>query len=61
MVTIKILKNGNLIKQFTCPKKMLQKYFNLAYDIAGGMWNGKDEFTVKVDEPQREIINFNHS
>jgi hypothetical protein len=50
MVTVKILKNGNTIKQFTCPIKMQQKYFELAFDIAGGMWNGKDEFKVVIDE-----------
>jgi hypothetical protein len=49
MKTIKILKNGKLIKQFTCAEKMVQKYFNHAFDIAGGMWNGKDEFTVVID------------
>ena len=50
MVIIKILKNGNKIKQFSCPIKMKQKYFELAFDIAGGMWNGEDEFEVVVDE-----------
>ncbi len=50
MVTIKIQKNGNTIKQFTCPVKMQQKYFALAFDIAGGMWNGKDEFKVVIHE-----------
>lgn len=49
MITIKILKNGKLIKQFTCPKSIQQKYFSLAIDIAGGMWNGKDEFKVIID------------
>ena len=48
MKTVKILKNGNTIKQFTCPEKMQQKYFELAHDIAGGMWNGKDEFTIVI-------------
>ena len=50
MVTVKILKNSSTIKQFTCPIKMQQKYFELAFDIAGGMWNGKDEFKVVVGE-----------
>ena len=49
MVTVKILKNGNLVKQFSCYPKMQQKYFELAVDIAGGMWNGKDEFKVVID------------
>ena len=48
MKTIQILKNGKLIKQFFCTPKMQQKYFDLAYDIAGGMYNGKDEFKVIV-------------
>jgi hypothetical protein len=48
MITIKILKNGNTIRQFTCPAKMKQKYFKLAFDMAGGMWNGKDEFNVLI-------------
>lgn len=48
MKTIQILKNEKLIKQFTCTEKMLQKYFDFAIDIAGGMWNGKDEFKVII-------------
>ena len=49
MVTIKILKNGQSIKQFTSPIKMKQKYFELAMDIAGGMYNGVDEFKVVIE------------
>ena len=49
LMTIKILKNGNCVKQFTCTEKMMQKYYTLAYDIAGSMWNGKDEFKVVID------------
>jgi hypothetical protein len=49
MVTIKILKNKKTIKQFTCPIKMQQKYFELAFNIAGGMFNGKDNFSVIVE------------
>lgn len=49
MVKIKILKNGKLIKQFTCLKKNQQEYFERAHSIAGGMWNGKDEFKVVVE------------
>ena len=48
MKTIQILKNGNCIKQFTSPIKLVDKYFALAVDIAGGMWNGKDEFKVVI-------------
>jgi hypothetical protein len=50
MVRVKILKNGNSIKQFTCPINMQQKYFDFAFDIAGGMWNGKDKFEVEVTD-----------
>lgn len=49
MKTIQILKNGKLVKQFFCPAKMMQKYFDLAHDIAGGMYNGKDKFTVTIN------------
>lgn len=49
MATIKILKNGQMAKQFFAPANMVQKYFELAVDIAGGMWNGKDEFKVVID------------
>lgn len=48
MVTVQILKNGKLVRQFYCPVKFQQRYFDLAYDIAGGMYNGVDEFTVVV-------------
>ena len=50
MITISILKNGKLVKQFRCLLKMKDKYFALAFDIAGGMWNGKDKFKVVVNE-----------
>ena len=49
MKKVQILKNGKLIKQFSCPVNMVQKYFDLAYDIAGGMWNGEDKFTVVIN------------
>jgi hypothetical protein len=48
MKTIQILKNGQLVRQFSAPANMVQKYFDLAYDIAGGMYNGKDKFTVII-------------
>jgi hypothetical protein len=48
MKTIQILKNEKVIKQFFCTEKMLQKYFDLAYDIAGGMYNGKDQFKIII-------------
>jgi len=52
MKTVKILKNGSVIKQFTCQEKMQQKYFSHAVDIAGGMWNGVDKFTVVIQESE---------
>lgn len=48
MITVAILKNEQLIKQFTCPEKMKQKYFDMCCDIAGGMWDGKNKFSVVV-------------
>ena len=50
MVVVRILKNGSQIKQFSCPETMKQKYFDLACDIAGGMWNGKDIFKVIIEK-----------
>ena len=49
MVKVNILKNGEIIKQFTCLASMQQKYFAKAMNIAGGMWNGEDKFTVRID------------
>lgn len=46
MVKIQILKNGKLVKQFFSPKNMFQKWHSHALDVAGGMYNGKDKFTV---------------
>lgn len=48
MITVAILKNGQLIKQFYCPEKMVQKYFEMCVDLAGGMWDGKNEYTVVI-------------
>jgi len=48
MNLVQILKNGKPVKQFSCPVSMVQKYFQLAVDIAGGMYNGKDKFVVKI-------------
>ena len=47
MITINILKNGKSIREFRCVPSMRNKYFAMAVDIAGGMWNGKDKFSVK--------------
>jgi hypothetical protein len=48
MVRIQILKNGEIIKVFTCPKTQKQKYFNHAQNIAGGMYDGINLFTIKI-------------
>ena len=50
MVKIDITKNGIVIKSFTCPKESQQNQFVKACSIAGGMWNGVDEFKVLVNE-----------
>lgn len=48
MVKVEIKKNGKVIKSFVCKESDLQKTFNKAYDMAGGLWNGTDKFTVNV-------------
>jgi hypothetical protein len=50
MVSVKILKNGLPIKSFVCSEKVQQQCFEHAFNIAGGLWNGKDEFKVTVDK-----------
>jgi len=50
MVKIEILKNGTPIKTFVCSKAEQQKQFERAHGIAGGMWNGVDEFKITVNE-----------
>jgi hypothetical protein len=50
MVKIEITRNGTVIKSFTCPKTLQQSYFAEAHSMAGGMWNGVDEFKVLVSE-----------
>jgi len=45
---IQILKNGNPIKELPYTPQTLQKVFNKAMNIAGGLWNGVDKFTVKT-------------
>lgn len=52
MKKVVIKKNGKKIKQFSSPENMLQKYFQFAFDMAGGMYNGKDKFTVEIEEPE---------
>lgn len=49
MKKIEIRKNGNTVKTIVVPKlRPLQQVFDYAVNIAGGMWNGKDEFTVTI-------------
>jgi hypothetical protein len=43
-----ILKNGSVIREFPSTAITLQRVFNTAHDIAGGLWNGVDTFSVKV-------------
>ena len=50
MTTIQILKNGQTIKEFKCVDKFLQKTFAKAHSIAGGLWNGVDAFSVKINK-----------
>jgi hypothetical protein len=45
---IAIKSNGIIKKYFPCTIETLDKTFAKAIDIAGGMWNGKDEFKVEV-------------
>jgi hypothetical protein len=47
---VMILKNDVAIKTLECVEKTLQHTFNLAHDIAGGMWNGKDKFKVIINK-----------
>ncbi len=48
IMKIQILKNGSPIKELSYTPQTLQKVFNKAVDIAGGLWNGVDKFTVKT-------------
>lgn len=47
-MSVQIFKNGKLIQTFPCTQKNVNKVWDKAYDIAGGMWNGKDKFLVKI-------------
>ena len=47
---VMILKNDVIIKKLECVENTLQHTFNLAHDIAGGMWNGKDKFKVIINK-----------
>ena len=48
MITIKVTKNGKLLKSMRCVPSMKNTYFNMAKDFAGGLWNGVDVFKVVV-------------
>jgi hypothetical protein len=48
MKTVVIKKNGNVIKSFESSETKLQSTFNKAVNMAGGMWNGVDTFTVSI-------------
>jgi hypothetical protein len=47
---VMIKKNDETIKTLECVENTLQHTFNLAHDIAGGMWNGKDKFKVTINK-----------
>ena len=49
-IIIQIKKNGAVIKTITSTTSKLEETFNEARDIAGGMWNGVDKFSVTVIE-----------
>jgi len=48
MVKLWINKNGKELKSsvVTVKRGEFQKYWNILIDKAGGMWNGKDSFTI---------------
>lgn len=50
MIKIWVLKNNRIVKEFWATKETLQKVFNMAHDVAGGMWNGVDTFKVKISK-----------
>ena len=50
MAKVEITKNGVVIKSFICPEESLQKCFAKVHSIAGGLWNGVDEFQVLVNK-----------
>jgi hypothetical protein len=50
MIKVMIKKNDETIKVMECMESTLQHTFNLAHDIAGGMWNGKDKFKVIINK-----------
>jgi len=49
-VKIAIYMNGEEIRYRIVSEKHLQAEFVDMHDMAGGLWNGKDIFTVKIVE-----------
>ena len=49
-IKIAIYMNGEEIRYRIVSEKDLQAEFVDMHDMAGGLWNGKDEFTVKIIE-----------
>jgi hypothetical protein len=49
-VKIAIYMNGEEIRYRIVLEKHLQAQFEDMFDMAGGLWNGKDEFAVKIIE-----------
>jgi hypothetical protein len=45
---VNVLKNGSIIQQFSATESTYQRVYRKAVNIAGGMWNGVDKFTVIV-------------
>jgi len=48
IITVQVLKNDQLFKEFKCEEKKLHITFATANSIADGLWNGVDEFSVKI-------------
>ena len=45
---VNVLKNGVIVKQFPATESTYQRVYQKAVNIAGGMWNGVDKFSVIV-------------
>lgn len=48
-VRISIYKNGVEIRYRIVREKEVQSHFEDMFDMAGGMYNGKDTFTIRVN------------
>ena len=49
-IKIAIYMNGEEIRYRIVSERDLQAEFEDMHDMAGGLWNGKDTFTVKIVE-----------